>query len=467
MSIITNMLRWPLWLLAPLLLAAGCPQPQLASNGAADAEEIAVQPADGATEEPGSTIEPVAVEYPAAPVAYIVDSLRQPASASFPPLESSWLAIARLEHLAESASAAPLRDEILAMRDAAGGDVLPQLAAAWLAVDPAGAQDFIAGRLAEGRSAYVNSLVYSPAAALRIMTAAELDAYDDQLQLRLVRLLVQWHPLGVEFAPLLERLAASDSEAVRLQAIGLLLATDSDRQAEREQLWEAIRDRDSPISAAAEGIKLSRSPQLADALVPLAATVRLGEEDPEADKQKNEVYAAYALAYLPGEQAGLMRRKLLGAVDPTVRWAARLGELLHGDTGYWTLAADRAGIDDAQLWLALEPADVVHPDLLPTLRKAARQGAPQTRLRAAQQLNRYADYASNPAVGEVLADFITDANPAVSAAAWMAAGWLARDQFADQAAGLLDSSELPAEVRMAVAYYLMRLAETRGEEVMQ
>jgi hypothetical protein len=160
-----------------------------------------------------------------------------------------------------------------------------------------------------------------------------------------------------------------------------------------------------------------------------------------------------------------MRRKLLGAVNPTVRWAARLGELLHGNGSFWTTAVDREGVDDPQLWLALQPADVVNADLLPTLLKAAQNGTPATRLRVAQQLNRYTAFASNPAVGEALETLIGDEIPEISAAAWMSAGWLALGQFAEQATEIIEADDQPAEVRIAAAYYVMRIAEARGLEV--
>lgn len=468
MSIICNVMRWLVFLLIQVVLTAGClrtGQPGPAGDAAGQQSPAGEQTeiedqGDIAAGKP-------AVKYPQAALEYILGSLKQPATAGYPPLEQSWLAIARLNRLGTSDPAGAIADEVLAMVAAAEDAVLPQLAAAWLAVERQAAEDFIAARLAAGQLEYVNSLMYSPEAARQVLARMQLSQADPQMQLRVTRLLAQMRPLTAADLPLLQDLAVSNDRDVSLQAAGMLLAMNADAAEQRRRLWDAIRDQDSALGGAAEGIKLSRDQQLADALVPLAAAAAIGEEDPEAAKQRKVVFAAYALAYLPGEQAQLMRRKLLGAADPTVRWEARLGELLHGDASYWNGAVDKHGIDDSQLWLALEPHDATHADLLPTLLRAAKSEDPSIRLQAALHLNRYAADSSKPQVADALELLVADDVTEVSALAWYAAGWLQIGSFTAQAAALIGDGSQAPDVRLAAAYYAMKVAEARVEEVVQ
>jgi len=450
-----------------IALAAGCPRGE--PLDLAESEVPQAQPGADGNEAvlEGTEGQQAPIEYPPVALDYVLSSLRSPATAQYPPLAQIWLAVAQFTHLPYSPAADELRDEVGTMVATAGDSVLPELAAAWLAVDPQAAEEYIAGRLAAGQIDYVNSLMYAPQSARRVLAKADVAQLDPQMQMRIVRLLVQLRPLTPEDEPLLAELAAGGSEDVKLQVAGLQLALNPEAEERRQLLWKAIRDEQGALSGAAEGIKFSGDARFADALVPLAAEAMIGDEDPEVDKQRRVVFAAYALTYLPGEQAQLMRRKLLGAADPTVRWAARLGELLHGDPSYWNTAVEKHGVDDPELWIALEPSDVADPELLSTLESAARSTQPDTRVRAARQLNRYSADASNPAVGETLALLIGDQVTEVSAAGWYAAGRLASDGLADQARAVMEDRGRAPDVRLAAAYYLMRVAEAQAEEVTQ
>lgn len=467
-------MRLPLWLILGLPLLAGCPQERGAGEAGSaaatsDPDLVTAQESAGSVTPPATA----AVEYPAPALDYMLASLRQPATAGYPPLERTWVVAARLKQLESVPAAAELRSELLSMVELAGEQVLPQLAAAWLSVAAAPAEAYLVQRIAEGDTTYVNSLMYSRASARRVLEQLELAQLDAGVQLRIVRLLVQWHPATAEFAPVLKALAESPDGNVRLQAIGMLIEHGLADDAQRQELWNALRTEPDMLEAAAEGIRLSGDGSLAEALVPLAAQTVMGELDSEAPKHLPAAYAAYALAYLPGDQAQLMRRKLLGAVDPTIRWEARLGELLHGESTYWDQAVrgtdqqeELNPLETGDLWITLEPRSVVHEDLLPTFELASR-GQAFARYRAALQLNRYGAFASNAAVGETLVRLAADSDPLVKATAWYSLGQLAIPTEQTAALALVGDAAESEEVRIAAAYYLLALAEVQRAEVME
>lgn len=446
-------MRWLLLILSLVLL--GCPTADAPSGTATEGSSTqGVSPVS-------SKDARAAKHYPKAAIDYVVQSLRHPTEPGYPPLSSTWLVIARMDCIATAPEAVNVRTVVMEQVANAGGQVLPELTAAWLAVSPEEAAEHISGLLAAGEYSVLNALWHQPELGQDLLAGLDFATLEGRDGITAIKLLTHWErmtgkPINIE---LLKELAGSADSDIRLQAIGLLIAQGISGPVQREELRNAARNQPVLLAAASEGIKLSRDGSLADALVPLAAKTQMGELDPEVQKQREPMYAAYALAYLPGEQAQLMRRKLLGAVDPAVRWQARLGELLHGDPAYWQAAVDKGGIDDFDMWVALEPEDAWHVDLLPTYAEAAQSEDPRQRSLAALHLNRYRSLTSNETVLEIITALVADDNEETRAIAWYTAGELGLSALREQALGIVESADKPGAERIAAAYCALKLAE--------
>lgn len=439
-----------------MLLLAACPATREADTEQPESQPpAAVADADAAAADASE-----AAPYSTAVLEYVEQCLGHPTEPGYPPLEPVWLVIAQLNRLAETPAAGSLCAAVSRMVQQAGDAPPPQLVAAWLACEPEPAQAFIAGSLAGGDPRYIDSLSFSPESGREVLGAMKLSELEADLAQRIVRLIIRWPRQAGGDGPLLGQLADHANATARLQAIGLLAALDEASERQLKELGDAVRAADETLPAAAEGIRLSGDGDLAGALVTLAAKANLGDEDPEAARQREVLYASYALTGLPGEQARLLRRKLLGAVDPTVRWQARLGELLHGEPSYWDEAVVARGVDDPEMWMALDPPEAWHALLLPTLARAVAQ--PGTRIAAAAQLNRYGALASDRGVIELVDELLSDAEAGVHGAAWLAAGTLGLwDQAEGAEAAALDEAVDPA-VRIAAAFCALRAAEGAG-----
>jgi hypothetical protein len=150
-----------------------------------------------------------------------------------------------------------------------------------------------------------------------------------------------------------------------------------------------------------------------------------------------------------------MRKKLLNAQDGTVRWQARLGELLHGNPKPWDEAFQKEGSKSADFWIALEAVDRPAPALIPTYKLMSQSDDPTTRLRAVNALARYMlEARSSEADGIVLA-LLDYEVPEVRSAAWYAAGKLG---IGDPDKVIASKSE-PPEVRLAAAYCALMQAQ--------
>ncbi|GEM_PF-3317277 len=444
-----------------MLLLAACP-----AGREADTNEPAAQPSaavdEGAASEQAESADAEPAPYSAAVLDYVEQCLSHPTEPGYPPLEPVWLTIAQLERLADTPAAAGLRAAVSRMVEQAGELPPPQLVAAWLGCEPQAAGAFIADSLAAGDVRYIDSLSFSPAAGRKLLGEMELAELEADPVRRIVRLMLRWPRDAGGDVVLLRQLAEQPNATARLQAIGLLAALGEADERQLDQLGAAVRAADETLPAAAEGIRLSGDAELAGALVNLAAGARLGDEDPEQPKQREVLYASYALTGLPGEQARLLRAKLLGSADPTVRWEARLGELLQGEPSWWDEAVRAGGADDPEIWMALDPPDVSHPLLLPTLRAAASLDDPHWRSLVAAQLNRYGALASDREVRELVDLLLGDADAAVRGAAWSAAGTLGLWDLAEEAEmAAVDEAEDPA-VRIGAALCALRAAEGAG-----
>jgi hypothetical protein len=261
---------------------------------------------------------------------------------------------------------------------------------------------------------------------------------------------------------LLQQLAQSSEPRTQLRAIGYLCALGQASPKQVALLKEALRsDRINSLSAAAEACRICRDPALAAVLVNPAALIPLGDAPLAggAQPESTGLYASYALAYLPGDQAKLLRTKLLDAADKRIRWQGRLGELLHGDIKPWYDAVLAADPGDPDMWLTIQPESVADPALLLTYKKTADAADPEVRLRTAQHLNRYGAAASDRLVGEILAKLIADEVPEVAAQAWHSAAVIRLPGRGNAAQLAVDDAAQPATVRLAAAFYVMRQAE--------
>jgi hypothetical protein len=397
-----------------------------------------------------------------------------------------------------------VRDAVDACRKQFGDSVPSEVVAAWLATQPEAAEKHVLLAARSGNDAVLLALRCFPERGRAVLTqlagpgapAAKhgLTAAQGNRALELLR---EWGSAQPGDAPLL-RLLAELEPRVAYRAEGYLLRLQPDDEAALGELDSAIRSaRGNELTAAIEGARIAGDARLAAALVGLAAQAKLGPEriapapgaaaagKPGADaggqagrpadgasanapappnspggpsESPSVVLAAYALTYMPGDQAELVRTKLLGAVEPLLRWQARLGELLHGNPRPWQQALREQGADGRALWLALEPQEARDPALLDTYKLAAVSAGPDVRGRAARQLNRYGEQQSERTVGRLLARLVRDEVPAVCEAAWYTLGELAlRPAGVDPQAAVVDTRLLP-EVRLAAADCALRLA---------
>lgn len=441
-----------------MLLLAACP-----ATREADTEQPESQPPGAVADADAAAADAIeAAPYSEAVLDYVEQCLSHPTEPGYPPLEPAWLTLAQLDRLADTPAAGSLCAAVSRMVGQAGDQPPPQLVAAWLSCEPQAAEAFIAEALAAGNPRYIDSLSFSPEIGRAVLGELALAELEADLARRVVRLIMRWPRDAPSDGPLLAQLAEQPNATARLQAIGLLAALGEASERQLKELGDAARAADETLPAAAEGIRLSGDAALAGSLVNLAARARLGPEDPEQPKRREALYASYALTGLPGEQARLLRSKLLGSADPTVRWQARLGELLQGEPSYWDEAVRASGAAEQEIWMALDPLDISHPLLLPTLRQAASLDEPHWRGLVAAQLNRYGALASERGVRELIDELLSDADAGVRGAAWFAAGTLGLwDQTERAEAAALDEAEEPA-VRIGAAFCALRAAEEAG-----
>jgi hypothetical protein len=81
------------------------------------------------------------------------------------------------------------------------------------------------------------------------------------------------------------------------------------------------------------------------------------------------------------------------------------------------------------------------------------------RLKAALHLNRYGAYASDKELGEILGKLMQDKVEQVGAQAWHSAALIRLPGFGEQAQKTLDDAAAPPSVRLAAAFYELKLAE--------
>jgi hypothetical protein len=398
------------------------------------------------------------VNYPPMVVDYVAASLRNPATDEHAALAQTWDAIA---HLADgSAFTAQLTEQLGRLADAPP----VELVGAWLAADPEAAGEWIAARVKEEKYLYLQSLEAQPTLGRYVLRRLALDLPNKASADGIMDLLRDWEPLDGNFAELLDNMDDFPEPRTRLRAIGYLLALGKASDGQLAELKEALHSHKiNELSAAAEACRISGDERLASALVNHAALTPAAADEGKGESQPGSTnkYAAYALTFLPGEQAALLRRKLLEAKDEQVQWQARLGELLHGDPKPWYDALLKTKTDNPALWLALQPVGVADPALLLTYQAAAASKNAETRLKAAQQLNRYGAHASDKLVRQVLIKLMADDVEQVAAEAWRSAALLRLDGFGNTAQQLLDDPKQLPSLRLGAAFYQLKLAEPR------
>lgn len=453
--------------------------------------------------------------YPSELIDYLSAALDKPTE-GYPPLGNTWGVIASLPWAPappEGSAQLQLSGKIQAQIDQAlkAGSPPPELAGAWLALAPAEGEKLLADSFKSGDYRLLPALRYNETVGRRLLRgldAVNLSASAADTCLNLLR---EWQRVEPEDEGWLSLLAENKEPATSLRAAGWLLKSrlqqanapadsaggasgstqgsvsenpeDKTAALMRERLAAAVREKYTDfhvLESAIEGIRISGDPRLADSLVNLAAKavdIRSAELSPaadDADKKTDKdkaakdetpfaaMYAAYALAYLPGEQAALLRRRMLEAANQSVAWNARLGELLAGDSEPWETARKRVGITP-DLLVAVEPPESVHSALLPTYEQMSGSDNPQFRGTAARQLGRY-----NPRLGfsddridnkvvALLSTLCDDNVDAVRQVAWYSAAELRVPELGPKALGLAHSDKISPGVRLAACFAALRL----------
>lgn len=449
------LLRIKFTVLSLLCVLAGCPGGQQQPAPAEPPRTQSPLAPDGAASLPPLP-EPVSVAYPPMVADYLLATLRTPLTEQHAGLAQAWDVVAGL------AGAHEFGAEINRQLQDAGNDAPLGLIAAWLATDRQASSAWLQQRLAQGHSQQLAALQHEPELGRRVLYQHDWITADRETCEIAMSLLRSWEPALPGDSAMLQQLAQQENPRTSLRAIGYLIALDAASEQQRGRLKEALRsDRISVLAAAVEACRICRDESLAATLVsaaakvPLASDARPGMSQPDS----TSLYSAYALTYLPGEQAGLLRRKLLEATDVRVRWQARLGELLHGDPQPWYDALLAGPESEADMWLTLQPESVVHPALLLSYKQFAGNADPEQRLLAARHLNRYAGYPSERLLRETLELLVADELPEVAVDAWHSAARCRAAGLENRAQQLLDDTAQPPMLRLGAAYYLLRMAE--------
>lgn len=369
-----------------------------------------------------------------------------------------------------TASAALFKDAI-AGQVGAGAQLDRHQLAEWLAVDPAAARPQIAAGVATGNAQCMMALIDNAAVGRELIDGLQVEPQDTQTANLCLDLLRTWGGAQASDEPLLHQLAQSEDKTVEYRAAGYLLALGAGGDAEFDLLKSAVLARGKDWIGAIEGIKISGDPRFADVLVQLVSETKLNDEGAPAEDETEpaastpELLAAYAVSYLPGEQAEYMRKKLLNAASPELRWHARLGELLHGDAQPWNDAVDAEGLGDQKLWVVLEPPEALHNELVPFYAQAAQSDNAMERGKAALQLSRYNGVASAQQLASILEGLI--AQPAatgdgdnsggllVQRQALITVGELKLTQLCPQVLEIMHEAGADASCRRAAAFCLL------------
>jgi hypothetical protein len=410
-------------------------------------------------------------EYPQAALDYVAAALEKPTE-GYPALAYTWIVISQLDKLETAPGGGAIRAKMAEYRQKAADRPPHELVSAWLCCNEAAAVEFIKSEGAQGNWRYVASLWYKPDLARelfadpasRIVPNARITS---ELAGRWLDMQNYWADVKPEDEDLLVVISErADDPGNTLRAAGWILRQEPDYQRFIDYLELGMKEAGPGkvvlLMGATEGIKISRNPKLTDILVDVVKTVQIrGETPPFGQKESDEantqqLLVAYALCFLPGEQARLMRSKLLNARDPRIQWQSRLGELLHGNPGPWDEAiAEEKDLSNAHILVALDRVDSPEPALLPTYKRFAESENSSVRIRALDKLARFRPYTDNEEVTGLVEKLMRDEAPEVRSAAWYAAGKLG---IGDPLEVLGDKEESP-EVRLAAAYAALMHAQ--------
>jgi len=452
-----------LLLLLALTTLGACPRGGTTSGGAAG---TAGAQGSAATQTP----QPWRVQYPPEALNYLLASLQHPTEPGYPPLGPAWLVVAQLpdlEYGTPGAAAPELRKLIEEQVRQAKGNPPPELACAWLSCQHKAADRFIALQLNAGKPEYSIALRYTWLPAM--LAAMEPKKFTAPVAQAVLNSIDRWGPDQTNlptFHEMMKGLAEHSDETVRLRAIGCLLALGQASDEQRQYLKETLREgKPELLPAACEAVRFSRDKSFADALVPLVANTKLGDDGAASNTTAAQLFGSNALAFLGDSQAAMMRTRLLGAADPLVRWQARLGELLNGIPKPWYDALEAKGITDRNMWVTLQTPGAAGVALLHTYELAAANPDASLRLQAAQQLNRSPDYASNPLGVKLMLQLVSDKEAVVREACWYTCARQSRgrgaqwDTLAAQADSTVADKTQDPLVRLAAACCLLKWAE--------
>ncbi len=421
-------------------------------------------PADpGNQSRPGSTGSPEQEssasidKYGQQAVDYLKASLREPGSADHASLEDCWSIISRLP------DASPFARQIEQQVTTAAPALEFELLDAWVATNPQAALEYVRAQCAEGNPAVLQALIRHPQEGLGLLLELNLSNQSVDFNDATLLLIRSWGTPDQQLLPVFQALATSADPNISLRAIGYLVQLDAASDEQLEQLKQAIRSETEHFMAAVEGGKISRSEQLATAYIPRVKDAPLGEADPELGWDMQPYFSAYALAYIPGTEARLIRTRLMDAANLDLRWQARFGELMQGHPASFQQAMLSEGVLSPFVLKCLAPPEAMHPDLLPWYEKAIAQAPEAQRFQLVSQLSRYNEHASDSALRELVLGLLDEDSSRVRGQAWLLAAQFGYTGRRVEAAGLLASETEQAPLKAAVACYLLSVPGSQQE----
>lgn len=352
------------------------------------------------------------------------------------------------------------REAILHEVEVSGEQMSPALLAAYMAVDPenclkyvqrqakAGVLDYL---IAIGPDRDVGAWVFE-----HVHIPEDYQGFGDML----MGSIVDWGLDPEPYLPNLHFLVSIDDEdnkVRRAKVAGYLVLIGVATLEEKQIVIDSLKSDDMmTFIGGIEGLKIAGDPDFADELVGIVATAEIGDLDQDSEPDMKVAFAAYGLTSLGGEQAQMLRQRLLLSTNAVVRMEAALGELMQGDSSYWNSFVASGEISDDNIWTSLKPIDAWHPDLLPFYLGQVKADVLNYRIRVANNLSRYREYANDEIVQKILFNLFDDQEVIVREHAWLVASKLLPEHYLDKALSVLQDEEEHPKVRLAATMCAMQ-----------
>lgn len=351
------------------------------------------------------------------------------------------------------------REVILQEVEVSGEKMSPALLTAYMAVDPENCLKYVQRQARAGVLDYLSAIGPDRDVGAWVFEHVHIPADYQGFGDMLMGSILDWGLDPEPYLPNLRFLVSIDDEenkVRRAKVAGYLVLIGVATLEEKQIVIDSLKSDDlMTFIGGIEGLKTAGDPDFADELVGIVANAEMGDMVQGNDPDMKVAFAAYGLTSLGGEQAKMLRQRLLLSTNPMIRMEAALGELLQGDSSYWNSFFESGKISDVDIWTSLKPLDAWHPDLLPFYLSQVNADVLNYRIRVANNLSRYREYANDEIVQEILFNLFDDQEVIVREHAWLIASQLLPEHYLDKALSVLQDEEEHPKVRLAATMCAM------------